>query len=171
MKAALYFAIICLGLTRVEAEEVTVSYRLLGLFDPQRVEELKTQVQSGDDKIRVVGVNYDTAVVTFACNATPEQAEGAIRQRLQSATRGAFELRPLSDVPREQWQEVQIRVAALDCRGCAFAAYNLVARIDGVERAVADFHEGQVTAWILPGKTNREALVAALRKREFKVIE
>ncbi len=62
-------------------------------------------------------------------------------------------------------------MAGLDCKGCAFGAYRAVAKLDGVERATVDFRRGIVTARVDPSKTNREALVAALKKAEVEVVE
>ena len=66
---------------------------------------------------------------------------------------------------------LRIAVAGHDCKGCNFGLYRAVASLDGVERAVASFKEGQVTAWIDPGKTNRQTLVDELRKRDVTLLE
>ena len=76
---------------------------------------------------------------------------------------------PLAPLPRAQWQEVRIGIAGVDCRGCSFGAYNAVAELDGVLRATASFKDGLLIAWIDPKLTNREALEAALRKRNIDV--
>ena len=65
----------------------------------------------------------------------------------------------------------RIAVAGHDCKGCNFGLYRSIANIEGVERAVASFKEGHVTAWIDHTKTNREALLAALKKKEVDVLE
>ena len=52
----------------------------------------------------------------------------------------------------------------------AAAAYRRqVAEIEGVLRATASFKDGLMIAWIDPKLTNREALEAALRKRNIDV--
>ena len=65
----------------------------------------------------------------------------------------------------------RIGVAGLDCKGCAYGAYRTLAKIDGVERATVYFKQWIVTARVDPSKTNREALVAALKKAEVDVLE
>ena len=66
---------------------------------------------------------------------------------------------------------LRVAVAGLDCKGCAYGAYRAIAMIDGVERAVVSFRDGHVTARIDPAKTNREALVTALRKAQVDVTQ
>ena len=43
--------------------------------------------------------------------------------------------------------------------------------LDGVERAVVSFRDGHVTARIDPAKTNREAIVTALRNAQVDVTQ
>jgi copper chaperone CopZ len=51
-----------------------------------------------------------------------------------------------------------------DCKGCRHGVYSTIAKIDGVERATVDSKASVVTAWIDAAKTNREVLIAALKK-------
>lgn len=171
---ALFFSAVSLA----QAGEATIQFRVFGLFDPQRVGELKAQASTITD-FRIAEVNYETGVVTFAYaddkppfqHSKPENMERGIRERLQPATRGGFILKPLSTFPRDKWVEVKIGILGLDCRGCSFGAHNAIVEMEGVERVVASFHDGFVTAWIDPSKTNKEALAAMLKKREIKVAE
>ena len=158
------------------AGEATIQFRIRGLFDLQRVEELKAQAATVAD-FRIVAVDYDSATATFAYaddkppfkGAKPDSLERGFRERLSGATRGNFSVLPLAPLPRAQWQEVRIGIAGVDCRGCSFGAYNAVAEIDGVLRATASFKDGLLIAWIDPKLTNREALEAALKKRNIDV--
>lgn len=148
--------------------ESTVQLRVFGLFDAERLEDFRVKAAFFED-VRLVTVDYETGIATFAYTfpsnpAKPDLIERGVRERFDRAAKGAFRVLPLSTFPREKWQEIRIAVAGHDCKGCNFGLYRAVASLDGVERAVASFKEGQVTAWIDPAKTNREALVAALKK-------
>lgn len=168
------------------AEEVQVKYRVTGLFQPDRVDDLHRQADklpasknNQPIEATLADVNYDTAVVTFRYdsdaqnfkNRKPEQVYEHLNNMVRNASRGSFNLFPLSDVKPDQLREERIAVAGLDCKGCAFGAYRAVAAISGVERAVVSFKEGHVTARIDPARTNRQALVAALKQAQVDVTE
>jgi Cu+-exporting ATPase len=78
---------------------------------------------------------------------------------------------PRRTTPRDQLEQVTVRVAPLDCKACALGAYEIVVRVEGVEQATVDMKEGQISALIDPKKTDRAKLEEALRKREIKVIK
>jgi copper chaperone CopZ len=166
------------------ADEATAQFRLTGLFEPDRVADLHRQagVLSAGEKdapteVRLVEVNYDTAVATFAYDPAAKPFKGADAKRvrelisnlLRGATKGTFDVFLLGDM--KPGQEVRIPIAGLDCKGCAYGAYRVVAAIEGVERATVSFKEGWLAAWIDPAKTNQEALVAALEKARVDVIK
>ena len=168
------------------AAETRVKCRITGLFQPDRVDDLRRQggtlrYVQGDAsaEVKLVEVDYDNAEATFAYDpdarplkdARPEQVRERIDQLLRVASRGGFSALPPSTLPADRRQEIRIGVAGLDCKGCAFGAYRAVAKLDGVERATVDFKQGIVTARVDPSKTNREALVAALKKAEVDVLE
>ena len=168
-----------------QAEDIGISYRLTGLFHPDRVADLRRQapeLPAGDPnhpvEVKLVDVNYDTTVVTFSYdgattfkNQKPEQILNRIDQLLRQASKGAFSISPLGSLKPEDLKKESIAVAGHDCKGCNYGLYRAIASIEGVERAIASFKEGHVTVWIDPLKTNREALVAALKKKEVSVIE
>lgn len=159
--------------------EVRMQFRVTGLFQPDRKDDLIQQAQELDE-VKLVSVDYETTIVTFAydpkdpkskrfTNAKPEQVLKHLDNRLRQVSQSTFTLLPLSTLPKPKWQEVKIAVVGLDCKGCAFAAYTMVQRVEGVERAVVSFKDGFVLAWIDPEKTNREALETALRKGNVRV--
>jgi copper chaperone CopZ len=168
------------------ADEATAQYRLTGLFEPDRVADLRRQagaLSAGDKdspaEVRFVDVNYDTSVVTFAYDAAAKPFKGAdakkvrdlISNLLRAATRGTFDVFPVSALKPGEQQELRIPVAGLDCKGCAYGAYRVVAAIEGVERATVSFKEGWLTAWIDPAKTNQDAVMAALEKARVDLIK
>ena len=160
------------------AAESIVQYRVNGLFQPDRQEAFNTAAQALEG-CHLTGVEYDTALASFAYdpdnqlfkNAKPEQVLQRINDQIRRLTNGCFTLSLPGKLPPEKLVEIRFEIEGLDCLGCSFGAYLSVAGIDGVERATASFHEGRLTAWIDPAKTNREALAAALTKKEIKIIQ
>jgi len=74
-----------------------------------------------------------------------------------------FSLRPLSSVPEDRLQKIEIQLGLPDCKGCRYTAYLACAKLDGVENVIVS-ETSLVTAWVQPSLTTREALIAALRK-------
>lgn len=181
------FLLILLLMIRVaSAGEATLQFRITGLFQPDRIEDLRRQAGTlrGNEKdspgeVRLTDVNYETSVATFAYDPDVKPFKGAkadkvverIGNLLRGATKNTFNIFPVSALTPEQQKSERIAVAGLDCKGCAYGAYRAIAAIDGVERARVDFKEGRVTAWIDPAKTNRDALVAALKKAHVELVE
>jgi copper chaperone CopZ len=152
-----------------KAEQVT--YRVLGLFSADREKDLRAAFEDLPG-LKLVSVNFDDAEITVEFfpgkafpGSTPEQLVERFDQKLRSVTHHTFGVKPRRAVPRDKLEKVVIPVAGLDCNGCALAAYEAVAGIDGVEQAVASFKEGRVTAMIDPTKTDRVKLEDALRKK------
>ena len=142
-------------------------HRVTGLFALDRVEDFQKLIAQLPD-VKLVSVDFKTAEATFSYDAKalgggkPEKALERLDTLVRQASRSTFGIRPLSTTPRDQLTRVEIGVLGLDCKGCALAAYEAVAKLDGVEQATASFKDGRVTALIDPKKTNRAALEAAL---------
>jgi copper chaperone CopZ len=185
MKYLLSFALLLLSAHTSFGAETKVQYRLTGLFQPDRVDDLRKQagtlVFRDTDvpaEVKLAEVNFDTAVVTFAYDADskqfkdkkPEQVQERINDQLRNISRGGFGVTPLNKLKPEQLKQERIVVGGLDCKGCAYSAYRAVGTIEGVDRAVVSYKDGYVAAWIDPEKTNREALIKALKNAEVDVI-
>jgi copper chaperone CopZ len=168
------------------AKDVNVQYRLTGLFQPDRADDLRRQagtltINDGDStaKVKLVNVDYESSVVTFAYDAdskpfkdkNPRQVHEQISGLLRHVSRGSFDIHALGTFKPGRLRQERIAIAGLDCKGCAYGAYRAIAMIDGVERAVVSFKDGHVTAWIEPAKTSRKALVGALKNAQVDVIE
>jgi hypothetical protein len=169
------------------AMDTEVRYRISGLFQPDRVDDLRRQAgvlpppvdAKTAGEITLVDVRYDTAVVTFRYdsespsfkNRKPDQVREQINTLLRTASRGGFGIAALNPLAPEQLTVERIPIAGHDCKGCNFAVYREVASLDGVDHAIVSYKEGHVTAWIDPTKTHRDAIVAALRKKGVDVIE
>ena len=173
MLALLAFGSLALSLP-CPAEETASShtFRVLGLFQPDRVDDLRETVASMPD-FELADVEFESgeatfrfdAVALFGRNKTPDQIAENFSQRLRQISNGTFEALPVSAFPQEKQVEVKIPIAGLDCKGCSYGAYLAVHKLDGVERATASFRDGFVIAWIDPDKTNRAALEEALTNR------
>jgi hypothetical protein len=147
------------------------TYRVTGLFAPDRVEDLRaafTEIPG----ITLLSIDYEEAEMTVAFapakafpGSKPEQWVERVNDRVRAASGHTFGVKPRRTVPREKLQSMTIPVAGLDCKACCLAAYEAVAAIDGVERATASFKDGKVTALIDPRRTERAKLEEALRKR------
>ncbi len=159
------------------AGETQVRYRVIGLFQPDRVDALRKTMDDWSEA-RLVSVDYDSAAVTLAYdpvsppfkNATPEQVLERLDSSLRQHSNGVFSLLPLSTLPRASWRKVEIRLEPLDCLGCSFGVYLAVSNLEGVQRATSNMKDGLLTVWIDPSKTDRETLEEALRKREVTLL-
>jgi hypothetical protein len=152
-----------------KAERTT--YRVTGLFDKSREKALRDAFGEVAD-IKLVAVNFDDAEITveFAPaklfpGQKPERVVELVSDRVRQATHHTFAVHARRTVARDKLKEVVIPAAGCDCKACCLAAYEIVARIDGVYQATASFKDGRVTALIDPAKTDKAALEDALRKR------
>ncbi len=167
-------ALLLLAGTALAADE-TVTYRVLGLFSRDREADLRATMQDVPG-ISIVSVDFERGEATFTYD--PEVVfKGAKREEIlnrfdtaiRSASNRTFGIAPVCTTPKEQLTRVEIAVAGLDCKACCLAAYEAVAKIDGVAQATASFKDRLVTALIDPAKTNRAALEAALKKKQIPV--
>jgi cation transport ATPase len=136
----------------------------------EREQDLREAVAKIPD-VKLVEIDFKNAEASFEYDvakafpgAKPEQIVQRLDNLLKTASSHTFGIKPLRKVPLEKLKFVEIAVAGLDCKACCLAAYETVAKIDGVECATASFREGRVAAWIDPEKTDRAKLEAALKK-------
>ncbi|MFM8273500.1 MAG: cation transporter [Gemmata sp.] len=156
---------------KVEPKPERVTYRLIGLFSPDREKDLRAAFEELPE-FKLAAVSFDEAEVTVEFtpaklfpNQKPERVTELVNEKLRGVTRGTFGVKPRRTVPRDKLEQVVFPVAGLDCKACCLAAYEAVAAIDGVEQATASFKEGRVTALIDPAKTSKEKLEEALKKK------
>lgn len=154
-------------------ERLTV--RVTGLFAPDRAADLKAAFAELPD-LTLVAVDYAESEMTVEFvpakvfpGAKPAELVARLDQKVRAATR-TFGVRPRRTAPREKLQEVVIPVAGCVCRACDLAAYETVARVDGVEQATASFKEGRVTVLIDPAKADRGKVEETLRNRNVKIV-
>jgi copper chaperone CopZ len=151
------------------------TYKLIGLFSKDREADLRKGFEELPD-IKLVAVDFDNGEVTVEFISSklfpgqkPERVTELINDKIRQATHHTFGVVPRRTVARDKLKSITIPVAGLDCKACCLAAYEIVARIDGVEQATASFKDGRITALIDPSKTDQAALEDALRKRGVDV--
>lgn len=178
---ALLFAMLCQMTLAVHAEEQAIRLRVIGLCSPDREADLR-QILGTIPDLQLESLDYDNAEASFRYDVakvftnfnpkkppTPEQIVARLDDLLRNPSQGTFGVAPLSTVPKDKLTLVEIKIGILDCRACRFAAYQAVAKKDGVERATVNSEKGIVTAWIDPSKTDRPALEEALKKARVEV--
>ena len=169
--------LLCLLALSLRAEETR--HRVFGLSDPNRELDLREQLKAVPE-VELAALDLETAEATLRYALTkllpnaknPPTAE-AIAKRLDELVKKAsknpvsghvtFSLKPLSSVPKDQLQKIEIQLGLLDCKGCRYTAYIACSKVDGVENVIVS-EASLVTVWIEPSKTGREALLAALKK-------
>ena len=165
--------LICFVALHLHADES--KHRIIGLSEPSREQDLRDQVKTMPE-VELAALSFDSAEVTFrydpaklmpGYNPKKPPAPEAITKRLEdllrAASNGTFTLVPLSTLPADKLQKIELSCGLLDCKGCRYGAYIAIAKLDGVERATVN-EKALLTVWIDPAKTNREALVAAWKK-------
>jgi hypothetical protein len=162
---------------KVAPGEQSYRYRVLGLFQPDRVEDLREAMKQLPE-ITLVSVDYATTEAEFRFDAAQlfpgvkqSQVLEQFNNRMRTVTSGTFSVRPRLETPRDKLERIEIPIVGLDCKGCSFGAYDSICRLEGVEQATASFKDGKVSALIDPAKTNRAALEAALKQRRVTLAE
>ena len=165
-----------LVLPLLHAEEQTGTYRLFGLSAAEREADLR-EVLAKVPEVTLVSFDAGKAEVTLRFEAEklfpPTKAKqppaaDKITARLDTligtASTRTFGITERSTVPADKLTKVEILIGVLDCKGCRYAAYQAVAKLDGVERATVSATPSAIIAWIDATKTKREALEEALKK-------
>lgn len=157
------------------AGETTVTQRVTGLFSPDREAALRASLEATPE-VKLVSVDFDHAEAVLSYDPgvafkglKPEKIVEALNDVVRKGTHFTMGIVPLDPTPKDQLTRIEIPIAGLDCKACCLAAYESVYKIDGVAAATASFKEGRVTALIDPVRTNRDALIAALKKRNVDV--
>jgi copper chaperone CopZ len=163
------------------AEAGPFKYRVTGLFDHDREKDLREAVKKMAElkttDVTIVSIDFDSAEVTFSYDPLKLFEKGTKEKdwmerfdnQLKQASSHTFGVKALCTTPKEKLTRIEIRVEGPDCKGCNLAAYEYVAKVDGVEQATASLKDGLITALIDPAKTNRAALEDVLKKRYVKL--
>jgi copper chaperone CopZ len=185
MKRLLLIGLLTVGLLRpVAAAEQMATFRLIGLSAPEREPDLR-EVVAKVPELTLVSLDAARAEVTLRFDPEklfppvkgkqPVPAADKILARLDqllgTASTRTFTLTARSTVPAEKLTKLDIPIGVLDCKGCRYAAYIAVAKLDGVERATVTSTPSAVVAWVDAAKVKREELVAALKKMRVELPE
>ena len=171
-----------LALPLLHAEEQTGTYRLIGLSAPERESDLREVMKTVPDVALVsldiakaeVNLRFDAEKLFLPAKSKPPPAPDKITERLNSliggASKNTFSLTERSTVPADKLTKVEIPIGVLDCKGCRYAAYQAVAKLEGVERATVSATPSAVIAWIDATKIKRDALEEALKKARVDLV-
>lgn len=169
--SSLLFALLttCSAAADTPARPQEATYRVTGLFAPDRADDLRAAVRKVPG-LELVRVDFARAEAVFAYDpatlfpgAKPGQYAGQLDNLLKPASSHTFGVKPPCATPADKLTRVEVGVLGLDCKGCALGAYEAISGIDGVEQATVNFKEGRVSALIDPAKTDRGKLEAALK--------
>jgi copper chaperone CopZ len=149
----------------------TITYQITGLFAPERVPDLSAVVAK-ILQVKLIGIDFKNAEATFEYDPAklfpdvkPQDRFQHFDNLLRNASNNTFAIKPLRTTPLDKLEWIEIGIVGLDCKACSLGAYEIIYKLDGVERATASFKEGRVTALIDPTKTNRARLEEALKNR------
>lgn len=153
-----------------------VKLQVTGLFVPERADNLRRLMRQLPEA-RLIDVDFKTAAATVAYSAesdlfrgaNPEQVVERINTRLRQLSGHTLGVKPPGALPRDKLERIEIGIVGLDCKACSLAVYEVLAGVEGVEQATADFRNGLAVAWVDPDKTNRAAVEDALKKRNVQL--
>jgi hypothetical protein len=157
---------------KAESKVERITYRLTGLFDKAREKDLRAGFDDLAPDYKLIAVNFDDAEIIIEFSPAklfpgqkPERVTELVNDKVRSVTHHTFGVKPRRTIPRDKLQHVVISAAGCDCKACNFAAYEIVANLEGVYQATASFKDGKITALIDPTVTDQSKLEDALRKR------
>ena len=171
-----------LALPLLHAEEQTGTYRLIGLSAPERESDLREVMKTVPDVALVsldiakaeVNLRFDAEKLFLPAKSKQPPAPDKITERLNSliggASKNTFSLTERSTVPADKLTKIEILIGVLDCKGCRYAAYQSIAKLDGVESATVSATPSAIIAWIDATKIKRDALEDALKKARVDLV-
>lgn len=150
----------------------SIELQVTGLFIPERAEDFRILIQKFPEA-KLLQLDGERAKARFAYAKDSDLFRGAdleqVRERLNNRVRELSDhtigLKAPATIVEEKFEHAEIPIVGLDCKACSLAVYEILMRVDGVERATASFHDGRAKAWYDPEKTNRAKLEAALKER------
>jgi copper chaperone CopZ len=168
------FGACCLATTAAAddpaATTISAKYAVTGLFQPDRERDLRA-VFATLPNTKLVSLDYENAEIKVEYEPAklwpgqkPEKYLELFDNQLRTASKQTFSVKQPRTVPLDKLTQVEIPIFGLDCKGCSYAAYGMISKLPGVDRATASFKSGKIVAWIDPEKTKREDLEAALKK-------
>jgi copper chaperone CopZ len=157
--------------TKPAAATQQFTHRVTGLFSRDREADLRAALKELPG-IELISLDFDHSEAVFSydpakafAGTKPDKIIERFDQQLRGASHHTLGIKPLCTTPRDKLERIEIPVAGLDCKACCLAAYEIMAKQDGVEQATASFKEGTITALIDPAKTEQGKLEAVLKER------
>lgn len=173
----------CASAASVFAVEETVTLRVVGFSHPEREADFR-QVIEGLPGLGLVDLKIDQAEVTLRYDRaklfpnvkpdqsiTPDKLIAQLDQLIGQASNRTFAVTARLAIGDDQLAREEIQVGLLDCKACRYAAYEAVAKLDGVARAAVSSETGLLTVWMDAGKVNRDALIESLKKARVALPE
>ncbi len=171
MRVVIAFLLLVSSLCSGNAASYLVSGRVIGLFHPDQISRLRDAVEAIPG-ISIQKLDYQSSTATFTFSdelyydGDLKRTREAIDRMLRGSTNGMFEFLPKVE-EEENWKQVIIPIAGLDCMACSYAAYLAVCKIGGVCRATADFGRGKLEVWIIEKKISIQGLHDVLVKHRI----
>lgn len=163
------------------AEKVRVTYRIHGLFCPERAEKLRTLFVEELPDIKVLEVDSLRGEATFefepvaalgppAKTANAEQLRVLFNRKVDVANQRKYPNWPTVFVampwsPPDKLQHVEIPLEGLDCEACALLMHQSLLAIAGIEHAQVSFREGRAIVLVDPAKFNELAVREYLQQQ------
>ena len=174
-------ALLIATIISARAEDMKVTYRVLGMCTPDRQNDLREAFKEVTE-VQVDGIDYDNGECTlhfdlgkFWPGSDPKKSPAdekileRIRDRLNGVSHGLFTLKARAALPKDKMQKIEIKIGILDCKACRLGTYYSIANMDGVEQVNIASDPQRVYVWIDASKIKREAVVAALKNARVDI--
>ncbi len=151
-------------------EPAKLRVRIIGLFAKERTADLQVVLDKWQIKMLELDFNHAEGLLEFdaakvLAGVKPPEYTARLDEMVRNASQGTFGLKPPSSTPKNQLKRIEIPVLGLDCKACCLAAYEIIARLDGVEQGTASFKDGRISALIDPKRIQISQMEAALKER------
>jgi len=148
-----FFALLALACAAFAADEKPAppqnfTYRITGLFSPDRETMLRTALEKMPN-VKLVSVDFEHAEGVFSYvpavafkDTKPEDITKRFDELIRNATHHTLGIASLITTPHDKLTRIEIPVIGLDCQACALGTYEAIYKIDGVAAATVDYKEG-----------------------------
>lgn len=175
-------ALLLLVLIPCCSKEHAATVRIIGLSDASRAGDFR-EVIAKVPGLKLISLDGDKATATLEYDApvllnnaqpaagdlAPGKILSLIDRLVGEACTHTFSVTAPTGIAENKLTRLDLKVGLNDCKGCRYAAYIAIAKLDGVERAGVDSNNRVLTAWIDPAKTSKETLETALTKARVKL--
>ena len=180
--AASRFLLLCLmALLANCSKEPVVTVRILGLSDASRVNDFNEVIKKLPS-LKIVSFDSDhaTALVRYeptimdqrlglrSASSTPSTVIPLIDGLISAASGHTFTVTAPTEIADKNLKKLTFKVNLNDCKGCRYAAYIAVAKLEGLDRATVDSANHSLVAWIDPTKTSKKTVGDALTEARIK---